>query len=211
MSLILSMLRWLVTRAALLVVAAVVAGRARTAWRRRARARRRSVLPSLYDRYPGATRAPRRRIGLQTVPLERVVGTMRHPSQNTGDFLPLPELRGTNWLGRWQRINRATNRLEILPPVDLVKVGDDYYIEDGHNRVAAATAAGAVDIDADVTELLATGSQPTAPILPTTSGLIGTQEIRQAATGRQPRAAVHRPAEDELTRDELLRKVGEEP
>ena len=99
-----------------------------------------SVLPSLFDRYPGATAAPRRAIGLRSVPLDRIVGTMRHPSQNTADFLPLPRLRGANWRGRWQRINRAIDRLATLPPVDLVQVGDDYYVVDGHNRVAAARA-----------------------------------------------------------------------
>ena len=122
-------------------------GRA-AAWRRRradAGGRRRAerdVLPSLLDRYPGATAAPRRPIGLRSVPLDRIVGTMRHPSQNTADFLPLPKLRGANWRGRWQRITRAIDRLETLPPVDLVQVGDDYYVVDGHNRVAAARQGG---------------------------------------------------------------------
>jgi hypothetical protein len=65
------------------------------------------VLPSLYDRYPGATAALRRPRGLRVVPIERIVGTARHPSQNTADFLPLPHLRGRNWRARWDRIRRA--------------------------------------------------------------------------------------------------------
>ena len=95
-----------------------------------------------YDRYPGAR--PRRGAGsgCEASRSIAIVGTMRHPSQNTADFLPLPKLRGANWRGRWQRITRAMDRLETLPPVDLVQVGDDYYVADGHNRVAAARRAG---------------------------------------------------------------------
>ena len=56
-----------------------------------------AVLPSLYDRHPAATTALRRPRGLQVVPMDQIVGTTRHPSQNTADFLPLPGLRGRNW------------------------------------------------------------------------------------------------------------------
>ncbi|HEX2221005.1 MAG TPA: hypothetical protein VHK06_00605, partial [Candidatus Limnocylindria bacterium] len=111
------------------------------------------ILPSLYDRHPRATAASRRRLGLRTVPVEEIVGTVRHPSQNTADFLPLPMLRGKNWQARWDRIVRAMNALRVLPPVDLYRVGDEYYVVDGHNRVAAALRMGQVAVDADVTEL----------------------------------------------------------
>src|SRR3990170_8396403 len=147
--------RWLLGRLPALVVAPAVVDRMRRGWLRRARGERarrsseRSILPSLYDVHPGATAAPRRRVGVRSVPLDRIIGTTRHPSQNTADFLPLPRLRGQNWRARWQRINAAVERLSTLPPVDLVQVGDDYYVEDGHNRVAAAIRAGGLEVDAD--------------------------------------------------------------
>lgn len=193
----------------LLILVAVI-GRTRDAWRRRGRdggRQRRSareVLPSLYDRYPNAGSAPRRRVGLQSVDLDRIVGTVRHPSQNTGDFLPLPHLRGQNWLGRWQRISRAMDRLERLPPIDLVQVGDDYYVTDGHNRIAAARRAGALEIDADVTQLLVPGvTQPGQATLDASS-LIGAAEVRQAGEGRQSRTVEQRSASDEYSRRDLL-------
>ena len=198
----------------LAVIGLAVIDRTRAAWRRRrsdgAHRRRiaRAVLPSLYDRVPGASTAPRRRIGYRTVPLDRIVGTLRHPSQNTADFLPLPRLRGTNWEARWQRISRAMDRLAVLPPVDLVKVGDDYYVEDGHNRVAAALQAGAVAIDADVTELLLPGHAQT-PLLPDAGALLGTDEVRQAGMGRISRTVEQRSRTEELSRDDLAR--GTEP
>ncbi len=170
---------------------------------------RREPLPSLYERHPRADTALRRPRGLQIVPIDRIVGTTRNPSQNTTDFLPLPYLRGRNWAARWQRIRRAVDALSMLPAIDLVQVGDEYYVADGHNRVAAALNAGAVAIDADVTELVMPG-------VPTSTGalgarqdaaslLLGADELRQAATGRQSRTAEHRPSVDELRREQLTR------
>jgi hypothetical protein len=182
--------------------------RRRAAGGRQSRADR-DVLPSLLDRYPGAIAAPRRPIGLRSVPLDRIVGTMRHPSQNTADFLPLPRLRGPNWRGRWQRITRAMERLETLPPVELVQVGEDYYVVDGHNRVAAALQAGGVEVDADVTQLLIPGVTQQGQARFDASSLIGTDEIRQAARGRQARAVQKRDAIEDVSRRELADDSGE--
>ena len=168
---------------------------------------RRETLPSLYDRYPHATTALRRPRGLQVVPIDRIVGTTRNPSQNTTDFMPLRYLRGRNWEARWQRIRSAVDDLSLLPAVDLVKVGDEYYVADGHNRVAAALRAGAVAIDADVTELMVPGVTSTAEEgahQDAASLLVGADEMRQAGAGRQSRTAEHRPSVDELRREELL-------
>lgn len=165
------------------------------------------VLPSLYDDHPAATTALRRPRGIQVVPLDRIVGTARHPSQNTIDFLPLPGLRGRNWEGRWQRIRRATDNLSILPAVELFKVGDNYYVNDGHNRIAAALQRGGVDIDADVTELMIPGVEPSTDPEgehhDAATLLLGADELRQAAAGRQSRTAEHRPQVDELRREQL--------
>ena len=198
-----------------LLLLVLLFGRVRGALRRRktgaGRQRRteRDVLPSLLDRYPGATAAPRRPVGLRSVPLDRIVGTMRHPSQNTADFLPLPRLRGANWRGRWQRITQALDRLETLPPIDLVQVGDEYYVVDGHNRVAAALQAGGVEIDADVTQLLIPGVTQPGQARFDASSLIGTDEIRQAARGRKGRTIPTRDAIEDLPRRELEDDTGE--
>ena len=164
-------------------------------------------LPSLYDRHSDAAAATRRARGLQVVPLDQIVGTVRHPTQNTSDFLPLPVLRGRNWEARWKRILKAFEALETLPPVELVKVGDEFYVVDGHNRVAAAQRSGAVAIDADVTELLLPGAdaepeqahEPDAHTL-----LLGADEVREAVVGRQSRTAERRSRVDQLRREELL-------
>lgn len=207
---ILSLLRRFVTRVSVLVALAAVAVRARGRFRSRVDADGRSgalrgALPSLFERHPEATRAPRRTIGIQSVPLDAIVGTMRHPSQNTADFLPLPRLRGENWRGRWQRISRAIDRLDTLPPVELVQVGEEYYVADGHNRVAAARQVGALEIDADVTQLLIPGVTRPEPMSFDAGSLYGAEEVRQAAGGRLSRTVEQRPVGDRLSRQDLLR------
>ena len=208
-------LRRLTGRLTDLVLLWLVVGRVREAVRRRKGAggrpsrAERDVLPSLLDRYPGVTAAPRRPIGLRSVPLDRIVGTMRHPSQNIKDFLPLPKLRGPNWRGRWQRITRAMDRLETLPPIDLVQVGDDYYVVDGHNRVAAARRAGGIEVDADVTQLLIPGVTQPGQARFDAASLIGTDEIRQAARGRQARAVQKRDPIEDVSRRELADDPGD--
>jgi hypothetical protein len=201
---------WLVARLALVAVVAAFLGRAVDQVRRRRReavedwVAGRRLLPSLFEARPEATRAPRRPLGVRTVPIDRIVGTMRHPSQNTADFLPLPELRGENWRARWQRITRANDRLEVLPPVELFQVGDEYYVADGHNRVAAARQAGALDIDASVTQLLVPGAEAHGPAGFDASSLIGSESVRQAASGRFSRTVEQRGSADHLTRRDLL-------
>ena len=198
-----------VSRLAIFLILGAFAGRV---WGAIARSRggvqravSRAVLPSLYDVHPDAARAPRRPIGVMPVVLDDIVGTMRRPSQNTADFLPLPRLRGENWRARWQRITRAMDRLAVLPPVELVRVGDEYYVADGHNRVAAARRLGAAEIDADVTQLVLPGM--TSRIGPQLDAgtLIGSESVRAAGEGRMTRTVEQRGVEDRLTRADLLR------
>jgi len=144
----------------------------------------REPLPSLFDRHPDAFSGSRHPRGLETVPLAQIAGTARHPSQNTTDFLPLPQLRGANWDSRWQRIQQATNRLAILPPVELLRIGDEYWVVDGHNRIAAALRNGAVAVDADVTELLPPGATASSHPGSGTTSMLGSEELRQAGEGR---------------------------
>ena len=184
-------------------------------WREAAEARRRhaqqraqDVLPSLYQRYPNARQATRRTRGLVVVPLDEIVGTERNPSQNTADFLPLPQLRGMNWRARWQRITGAMDRLTVLPPVSLLKVGNEYYISDGHNRVAAALREGAVGIDADVTELILPGTDAGPAPESVGSTLSSSALLRDAGSGRLSRTAAARDDADSLGRAELLHATG---
>jgi hypothetical protein len=150
----------------------------------------RDPLPLLWEVHPAANNAARRDLGLLTVPLEQIRGTAVEGAQRGGDFKPIPRLRGTNWQGRWHRIKSAINRLEPLPPVDLLKAGDEYWVLDGHNRVAAALELDQVALDASVLELLLPGLP--REDAPTDAGMYlvdAMREVRAAGEGRRSRTA----------------------
>jgi hypothetical protein len=143
-------------------------------------------LPLLYDVHPEARRAAPRDLGIRIVPIEHIAGTAVAGSAQRGrDFKPLPQLRGLDWQARWQRILQAMDRLVVLPPVELMKVGDEYWVLDGHNRVAAALEIGQVAVDADVTELQVPG-RAAADELPL-GDYLGEESraLRNAGSGRR--------------------------
>ena len=90
--------------------------------------------------------------GVQEIPLDRVVGSAAPPSK-TGDFDPgfLPVNRRMR--DRWTRIYQAMVEGDELPPIDVYKVGDNYYVIDGHHRVSVARSLGRATINARVVEV----------------------------------------------------------
>ncbi len=125
---------------------------------RRIRRRGREPLKLLYDEHPDARSRTPRELGVGTIEVADIAGTaVGGARQRGGDFLPLKQFRSQNWMGRWQRLNRAAAALDILPPIDVLLYGDRYWVLDGHNRVAQALYGGQGSIDADVTELVEPG------------------------------------------------------
>jgi len=94
-------------------------------------------------------RSSERRLGLRTVPVDAVVGTVDRAEGFDRRFLPT----STKDRQRWERIAQATRRGDTLPPVVLYKLGDYYFVVDGHHRVSVARALGFGEVEADVTEL----------------------------------------------------------
>jgi hypothetical protein len=146
-------------------------------------------LPNLWDDHPDTNRAAIRDLGLRSVPVAQIKGTaVAGPAQRGGDFLPLRDRRGDDWHARWRRILEANERLEALPPVELIKFGDAYWVVDGHNRVGAALYIGQGEIDAVVQELRLPG-MPAEPKTPIASVLEGSLDLRAAGEGRLTRTA----------------------
>jgi hypothetical protein len=88
--------------------------------------------------------------GLQVVPIAAIVGTVNRGSDFDRRFRPT----SGRVRGRWERIATATRRGESLPPVDLYRVGEIYFVRDGHHRVSVACALGHEEIDAYVTDVV---------------------------------------------------------
>jgi hypothetical protein len=91
-----------------------------------------------------------RRLGLQVVPIAAIVGTVDRARDFDRRFRPT----SGRVRGRWEYIAAAMRRGEALPPVDLYKIGEIYFVRDGHHRVSVAAALGYADIDAYVTEVI---------------------------------------------------------
>jgi hypothetical protein len=91
-----------------------------------------------------------RRLGLQVISLDSIVGTVDRSREFDRAFRPTsPRVRE-----RWQRINLAQRKGEALPPIDVYRIGDMHFVKDGHHRVSVARALGHQDIEAYVTEVL---------------------------------------------------------
>lgn len=87
--------------------------------------------------------------GLQDVPLDQIVGSVGRYNEFTSRFLP----KRNSSQERWSRVYAQAAGLTGLPPVELYKVGDMYFVRDGNHRVSVARQLGARTIQAHVTEL----------------------------------------------------------
>jgi hypothetical protein len=89
------------------------------------------------------------RLGLRTIPLDSVVGSV----DRTRDFDRWFRPRSGRSRERWERLARAQRRGEAIPPIDVYRVGELHFVKDGHHRVSVAHALGLRSIDAYVTEV----------------------------------------------------------
>jgi hypothetical protein len=131
------------------------------------RARRRQLLSRLADRLrrepddanvilpfdevvEAVGRRSERRLGLQAIELDSIVGTVDRSREFDRSFRPTSRrLRQ-----RWERINKAMRQGESLPPIDVYRIGELHFVRDGHHRVSVARALGMEVIDAYVTEII---------------------------------------------------------
>ena len=90
-----------------------------------------------------------RRLGLQTIPLDSIVGTVDRTREFDRNFRPTTR----RVKRRWQRIAEAIRRGEAMPPIDVYRVGDMHFVRDGHHRVSVARQLGLDVIEAYVTEI----------------------------------------------------------
>jgi hypothetical protein len=87
-------------------------------------------------------------VGLRVVALDAIHGTESRGDEFDAAFFPV---KG-HIESRWINVAMAYLRGEKLPPVELIQVGDAYYVRDGHHRISVALALGQCDIDAEVTQ-----------------------------------------------------------
>lgn len=131
------------------------------------RARRRQALSRLGRRMQGSPdvgailpfdevvaalgRTGERDAGLQSIELDAIAGTVgRAQAGFDRAFRPTTPAVRT----RWERIARIMREGGSLPPISVYRVGEVYFVRDGHHRVSVARAHGLDTIAAQVVDVL---------------------------------------------------------
>ncbi len=97
--------------------------------------------------------------GVQTVRVDAIAGSLNRYHQFDRAFLPVEN----ELAARWESVDRAFYRDVGLPPILLYKVGDVYFVVDGHHRVSVAREQGQEFIDAEVPRVLDPGQHHARP------------------------------------------------
>ena len=87
--------------------------------------------------------------GLRDIPLDSIVGSVGRYTDFTRTFLPRRDDDRERWVG----VKAAMEAGEGLPPIDVYKVGEVYFVIDGNHRVSIARQEKFTSIQARVIEL----------------------------------------------------------
>jgi len=86
--------------------------------------------------------------GTQPVPVAQIVGSVDRYRDFDRAFLPAQ----AHTAAKWKSVARAFYAEVSMPPVKLYRVGEAYFVLDGHHRVSVAREQGVAYIDAEVQE-----------------------------------------------------------
>ncbi len=90
-----------------------------------------------------------RSLGVQLIPLDRIVGSVDKVRDFDRRFRPTSDRSRQ----RWQALAEKSLMGEYLPPIEVYQLGNLYFVRDGHHRVSVARVQGATEIEADVTQI----------------------------------------------------------
>ncbi len=76
---------------------------------------------------------------LENIPLASIVGSVNRYTDFSRSFLP----RQQTDVQRWARVRMGFDSMIGLPPIEAYKIGDVYFVSDGHHRVSVAREMGA--------------------------------------------------------------------
>jgi len=87
--------------------------------------------------------------GIRAIPVDHVVGSVGRYRDFDRAFLP----RQARTRDRWESVDTAQYSGIELPPIDVYKIGDVYFVKDGNHRVSVARERGQKFVDAHVIEI----------------------------------------------------------
>lgn len=99
----------------------------------------------------------RKLIVMEKIPVEQIIGTIGRSKDFDHKFRPLKSSLRDRWVNVYLTLER-----EGWPPIVVHRVGDQYYVEDGHHRVSVARLLGMVFIEAKIWDYPASDKQQKA-------------------------------------------------
>ena len=86
-------------------------------------------------------------LGMQDIPVDQITGSVDRSTDFDHNFRPLK----SHLRDRWVNIYLLAQE-NSWPPIRVYKVGEQYFVEDGHHRVSVARSLGRLWIQAEVWE-----------------------------------------------------------
>ena len=111
-------------------------------------------LPVLEKKIPNLSQLTRLSLGIISIPLDRVVGSVSQGRSFafTENFLPILD-GGSEFAAKWDRLYESVEAEGVNQPVTALEYMGYYYIIEGNKRVSVMKAMEAQDIEADVTRV----------------------------------------------------------
>ena len=111
-------------------------------------------LPVLEDLEPNLSQLSRLSLGVLTIPLDRVVGSVSQGRSYAfaEGFLPILE-GGSEFASKWERLCESVEAEGVNQPITALEYLGYYYVIEGNKRTSVMKFLNATDIEADVTRV----------------------------------------------------------
>ena len=111
-------------------------------------------LPVLEEKVPELASLTRQSLGVITIPLSRVMGSvsMGRSKAFTKNFLPILD-GGSEFASKWDRLYESVESEGVNQPITALEYLGYYYVIEGNKRVSVMKAMAARDIEADVSRV----------------------------------------------------------
>ncbi len=109
---------------------------------------------NFYQEVAGLSDKETRPVGVCSINITDIVGSVGRAEELDANF----RFKNQGWTDRHQRIEQRVRQGQPMDPIKVFKVQSDrqaeYYVVDGHHRVAVAKRSGFFSMNADVTEVV---------------------------------------------------------
>ncbi len=112
-------------------------------------------LPVLEDKVPGLAQLSRQSLGVISIPVDRIVGSVSSGRSYAfaGNFMPI--LEGASEFGnKWQHLYESVEQEGVNMPITALEYLGQYYVIEGNKRTSVMKSMGAADLEADVTRVI---------------------------------------------------------